>query len=63
MRKKEREWRGKGRGGEWGDRDGRESLGGEEGEGKGVGKRGGEGKLGGQAPQMFFLRTAPEAIL
>ena len=31
-------------------------------EGKGVGKRGGEGKfnLGGQAPQMFFSRTAPD---
>jgi len=43
-----------------GQRDGRESLGGKGVEGKGVGKRGGEGKFrGGQAPQMFFPRTAP----
>ena len=42
--------------------DGRESLGGKGREGKRVGKRGGEGRenLGGQAPQMFFSRAAPE---
>ena len=45
-----------------GDRDGKESLGGEGGEGKGVGKRGGEGRenLGGPGPpKRFFPRTAP----
>jgi len=31
------------------------------GEGKEVGKRGGRENLVGQAPQMFFPRTAPEA--
>ena len=56
MRKKEREGRGKGterRGRE--QRDGRESLGVEGGEGKGVGKRGGEGKFrGGPGPPNIF---------
>jgi len=57
-KRKGREGKKEGRG--RGDRDGRESLGGQGGEGKGVGKRGGEGKFrGGQAPQMFFPRTAP----
>jgi len=56
MRKKEREGRGKGterRGRE--QRDGRESLGVEGGEGKGVGKMGGEGKFrGGPGPPNIF---------
>jgi len=48
-------------GGEWGDRDGRESLGVQgRREGKGVGKKEGEGKFRGAGPQMFFPRTAPE---
>ena len=46
MRKKERGGRGKGRGGEGkGERDGRESLGSEEGEEKGVEKNGRGGKI------------------
>ena len=62
MRKKERKGGGKGRDGRGrGNRDGRESLGVEGGEGKGVGKRGGEGKFRGPAPPpIFFPRTAPD---
>jgi len=62
MRKKERgggngkEGRGRGH------RVGRESLGVQGGEGKGVGKRGGEGKFRGPGPQIFFPRTAPEVM-
>jgi len=56
-RDEERGGRGKGREGRGrGDRDGRESLGGEQGEGKWVQKRGGRENLG---AQMFFPRTAP----
>jgi len=57
MRKNEREGRGKGREGrERGHRDGRESLGVQGGEGKGVGKRIGEGKFrGARPPKYFFL--------
>ena len=56
MRKKERGGRGKGKGGEVGERDGRESLRGKGGEGKKRGKRGGEGKFrGARPPKCFFL--------
>ena len=55
MRKKERGGRGKGKGGEVGKRDGRESLRGKGGQRKRGGKRGGKGKFRGPAPQCYFL--------
>jgi len=53
MRKKKGQGGGKGVGGR-GQRDGRESLRGKGGEGKGVGKRGGEGKFRGARPPNVY---------